>query len=118
VRIWAEPEVVDAAAFDFSETEEFLQAAEALTCPYAWTRYDVLCMPPSFPYGGMENPCLTFVTPTLLTGDKSLADVIAHEVNTVRLLPSQIVRMHCSICSLLFPSRYHVRSHTVGLATL
>jgi leukotriene-A4 hydrolase len=73
--------VVDAAAFDFSETEEFLQAAEALTCPYAWTRYDVLCMPPSFPYGGMENPCLTFVTPTLLTGDKSLADVIAHEVN-------------------------------------
>lgn len=77
--------MVDAAAFDFSETEEFLQAAEALTCPYAWTRYDVLCMPPSFPYGGMENPCLTFVTPTLLTGDKSLADVIAHEVNTPTL---------------------------------
>lgn len=74
--------MVQAAAFDFSETEEFLQAAEALTCPYAWTRYDVLCMPPSFPYGGMENPCLTFVTPTLLTGDKSLADVIAHEVST------------------------------------
>ena len=82
VRIWAEPAVVDAAAFDFSETEEFLQAAEALTCPYAWTRYDVLCMPPSFPYGGMENPCLTFVTPTLLSGDKGLADVIAHEVRT------------------------------------
>ena len=80
VRIWSEPEVVDAAAFDFSETEDFLQAAEALTCPYARTRYDVLCMPPSFPYGGMENPCLTFVTPTLLSGDKSLADVIAHEV--------------------------------------
>ena len=83
VRIWSEPEVVDAAAFDFSETEDFLQAAEALTCPYAWTRYDVLCMPPSFPYGGMENPCLTFVTPTLLSGDKSLADVIAHEVPCV-----------------------------------
>ena len=80
VRIWAEPAVVEQAASDFSETEEFLQAAEALTCPYAWTRYDVLCMPPSFPYGGMENPCLTFVTPTLLTGDRSLADVIAHEV--------------------------------------
>jgi leukotriene-A4 hydrolase len=80
VRIWAEPGVVEAAAEEFSETEDFLQAAEALTCPYLWTRYDVLTMPPSFPYGGMENPCLTFATPTLLAGDKSLADVIAHEI--------------------------------------
>lgn len=79
-RVWAEPSVVEDAAFDFSETEDFLQAAESLTCPYMWTRYDVLCLPPSFPYGGMENPCLTFVTPTLLTGDKSLADVVAHEI--------------------------------------
>ena len=74
-RVWAEPSIVDAAAFDFSQTEDFLAAAESLTCPYMWGRYDVLCLPPSFPYGGMENPCLTFVTPTLLTGDKSLADV-------------------------------------------
>lgn len=81
VRIWSEPSMVDAAAFDFSKTEEYLQAAESLTTPYAWTRYDVLCLPPSFPYGGMENPCLTFVTPTLLTGDKSLADVIIHEIS-------------------------------------
>jgi leukotriene-A4 hydrolase len=80
VRVWAEPEIVEDAASDFSQTEEFLQAAESLTCAYVWTRYDVLCMPPSFPYGGMENPCLTFVTPTLLSGDKSLADVIAHEI--------------------------------------
>eukprot|EP01038_Epipyxis_sp_PR26KG_P008299 gene8299-11230_t len=80
VRIWSEPEVVDAAFFEFSETESFLSAAEDLTCPYPWTRYDVLCLPPSFPYGGMENPCLTFATPTLLAGDKSLADVIAHEI--------------------------------------
>lgn len=81
VRIWSEPEVVEAAAFEFSETEDFLQAAEVLTnCPYKWSRYDVLCLPPSFPYGGMENPCLTFATPTLLAGDKSLADVIAHEI--------------------------------------
>ena len=80
VKVWAEPEVVDAAAFEFSQTEEFLQAAEDLTCPYVWTRYDVLCLPPSFPYGGMENPCLTFATPTLLAGDKSLADVIAHVI--------------------------------------
>jgi leukotriene-A4 hydrolase len=48
--------------------------------PYVWGRYDILCLPPSFPYGGMENPCLTFVTPTLLAGDKSLADVVAHEI--------------------------------------
>ena len=80
VKIWAEPGVCEKAAFDFSQTEDFLRAAEELTCEYAWTRYDVLCLPPSFPYGGMENPCLTFCTPTLLTGDKSLADVIAHEI--------------------------------------
>jgi leukotriene-A4 hydrolase len=81
VRIWSEPEVVEAAQFEFSETEDFLAAAEAITnCPYQWRRYDVLCLPPSFPYGGMENPCLTFATPTLLAGDRSLADVIAHEI--------------------------------------
>ena len=80
VRIWSEPSVVEKAAYDFSGTEEFVKAAEYYTCPYEWGRYDVLCLPPSFPYGGMENPCLTFVTPTLLTGDKSLADVIMHEI--------------------------------------
>ncbi|CAN0033779.1 unnamed protein product [Ectocarpus sp. 6 AP-2014] len=79
--IWSEPGVVDKAAFDFSQTEEFLTAAEGLAGPYEWGRYDVLCLPPSFPYGGMENPCLTFVTPTLLSGDKSLAFVIAHEIS-------------------------------------
>ncbi len=66
--MWAEPSIVDAAAFEFSQTEEFLAAAESLTCKYVWGRYDVLCLPPSFPYGGMENPCLTFATPTLLAG--------------------------------------------------
>ncbi|KAL3925632.1 MAG: hypothetical protein SGILL_000283 [Bacillariaceae sp.] len=79
--IWSEPSVVEAAAFEFSETEDFLSAAEAITGKkYVWGRYDLLCLPPSFPYGGMENPCLTFVTPTLLAGDKSLADVVAHEI--------------------------------------
>jgi leukotriene-A4 hydrolase len=58
VRVWSEPEVVDAAHFEFSETEEFLKAAEELTCPYVWTRYDVLCLPPSFPYGGMVRAIL------------------------------------------------------------
>jgi leukotriene-A4 hydrolase len=81
VRIWAEPEVVEAAHAEFIETEDFVQAAEAITgCAYQWNRYDVVCLPPSFPYGGMENPCLTFATPTLLAGDRSLADVIAHEI--------------------------------------
>ncbi len=81
VRIWAEPEVIADAHYEFDETEEFVKCAEEITgCPYQWTRYDVLCLPPSFPYGGMENPCLTFATPTLLAGDKSLAAVIAHEI--------------------------------------
>lgn len=78
-RVWSEPSMVEAVAFEFSQVEDFLVAAEELTMPYQWTRYDLLCLPPSFPYGGMENPCLTFVTPTLLAGDKSLADVVAHE---------------------------------------
>lgn len=79
--IWSEPSVVESAAFEFSETEEFLATAEAITgMDYVWGRYDLLCLPPSFPYGGMENPCLTFVTPTLLAGDRSLADVVAHEI--------------------------------------
>jgi leukotriene-A4 hydrolase len=54
------------AAFDFSETETMLQKAEELCGPYVWGTYDILVLPPSFPYGGMENPCLTFATPTLL----------------------------------------------------
>ena len=81
--VWAEPSVVEAAAFEFSETEPMVAAGSNITgCDYqtTWGRYDVLCMPPSFPYGGMENPCLTFVTPTLLAGDKSLATVVIHEI--------------------------------------
>lgn len=81
-RIYTEPSVIEAAAYEFSQTEDFLQAAEDLTgIEYPWTRYDLLVLPPSFPYGGMENPCLTFVTPTLLAGDRSLADVVAHEIS-------------------------------------
>jgi leukotriene-A4 hydrolase len=79
-RVWSEPIVVDKVQYEFAETEKFLAAAESLTCPYQWGRYDVLCLPPSFPYGGMENPCLTFVTPTLLAGDRSLTHVVAHEI--------------------------------------
>ena len=81
-QVWSEPSMVAAAEHEFAETEKFIAAAEAITGqPYVWGRYDILCLPPSFPYGGMENPCLTFVTPTLLAGDRSLADVVAHEVS-------------------------------------
>lgn len=79
-QVWSEEEYVDKAAYEFAETEQMLQHAEKLMGPYVWGRYDLLVLPPSFPYGGMENPCLTFVTPTLLAGDRSLADVISHEL--------------------------------------
>jgi leukotriene-A4 hydrolase len=79
-RVWAEPEVVDAAAEEFSGVTDFLAAGESLAGPYRWGQYDLLMLPSSFPYGGMENPCLTFVTPTLLTGDRSATNVIAHEI--------------------------------------
>ena len=79
-RVFAEKEHIERAAFDFSETEAKLRTAEELCGPYLWSRYDILVLPPSFAYGGMENPCLTFVTPTLLTGDKSNTWVIAHEI--------------------------------------
>ena len=79
-KVWSEPEMVQAGAFEFSETEDFLKAAEQVAGPYVWGRYDLLLLPPSFPYGGMENPCLTFVTPTLLAGDRSQAHVVAHEI--------------------------------------
>ncbi|XP_061124778.1 leukotriene A-4 hydrolase isoform X1 [Syngnathus typhle] len=100
-RVWSEAEYVDRAAFEFSEvrppplagspplakrrstlqTEVMLKTAEDLAGPYVWGHYDILVLPPSFPYGGMENPCLTFATPTLLAGDKSLSNVIAHEIS-------------------------------------
>ncbi|XP_078409860.1 leukotriene A-4 hydrolase [Cetorhinus maximus] len=80
-RVWSEKEMVDAAAYEFEETETMLKKAEDLMGPYVWGQYDLLILPPSFPYGGMENPCLTFVTPTLLAGDRSLSNVIAHEIS-------------------------------------
>ncbi|XP_054715902.1 leukotriene A-4 hydrolase-like [Uloborus diversus] len=78
--IWSEKEYVDKAAEEFSETEKMLSIAEKLLGEYVWEVYDLLLLPPSFPVGGMENPCLTFLTPTLLAGDKSLVDVVAHEI--------------------------------------
>jgi aminopeptidase N len=78
--VWAEPAMLDKAAAELSDTEKMVAAAEALYGPYRWGRYDVLVLPPSFPFGGMENPTLTFATPTFITGDKSNVSLIAHEL--------------------------------------
>ena len=79
-KIYGEKEIVDLAAYEFEDTETFIQLAEAYISPYEWGEYNLLILPPSFPYGGMENPTLTFVSPSLISGDKSLAAVIAHEI--------------------------------------
>jgi len=79
--IWAEPELIDAAYWEFSEdTGRFLAAEEDLVGTYRFGVYDLLVLPPSFPYGGMENACISFLTPTLLTGDRTLVDVVVHEL--------------------------------------
>lgn len=78
--VYAEPSLARAAAQEFEDTEAMMQAVEALYGPYRWGRYDILVLPPSFPFGGMENPRLTFVSPTVIAGDKSLVSLIAHEL--------------------------------------
>ncbi|MEP9357495.1 M1 family metallopeptidase [Sphingomonas sp. KR3-1] len=78
--VWAEPSQLDAAAYEVGDVEKMIDAAQALYGPYRWGRYDMLVLPPSFPYGGMENPTLTFLTPTIITGDRSNTDVVAHEL--------------------------------------
>lgn len=78
--VYAEPSVVDGAAREFADTEKMIETAESLYGPYRWGRYDLLVLPPSFPYGGMENPNMTFATPTIIVGDKSLVSVISHEL--------------------------------------
>lgn len=78
--VYAEPGLVDKAAWEFADTEAMLKAAEELYGPYRWERYDVLVLPPSFPFGGMENPRLTFATPTIIAGDRSLTALVAHEL--------------------------------------
>jgi aminopeptidase N len=78
--VWAEPATLPAAARELSDTEKMVAAAEKLYGPYRWGRYDVIVLPPSFPFGGMENPTLTFLTPTFIAGDKSLVSLVAHEL--------------------------------------
>ncbi|MFM1801832.1 MAG: hypothetical protein RJA81_1184, partial [Planctomycetota bacterium] len=78
--VYAEPETIKVAASEFVDTEAMIQAVEKRYGPYAWGRYDLLVLPPSFPFGGMENPVVTFATPTILSGDKSLVSLVAHEL--------------------------------------
>jgi len=78
--VWTEPVMLDKAAAELADTEKMVDAAEALYGPYKWGRYDMLVLPPSFPFGGMENPTLTFLTPTFIAGDKSLVSLVAHEL--------------------------------------
>ena len=78
--VYAEPALLEAAAAEFEDTESMLIATEKTYGPYSWDRYDLLILPPSFPFGGMENPRLSFITPTVIAGDKSLVSLIAHEL--------------------------------------
>jgi aminopeptidase N len=78
--VWAEPVTLPDAAKELEDTEKMVAAAEQLFGPYDWGRYDMIVLPPSFPFGGMENPTLTFLTPTFIAGDKSLTSLIAHEL--------------------------------------
>jgi len=78
--VWAEPAVLDSAVAEFADTERMIEVTEGLYGPYRWERYDLLVLPPSFPFGGMENPRLSFITPTVIVGDRSLTGLIAHEL--------------------------------------
>ena len=77
---YAEPATLPAAVHEFADLEKMVGAAEKLYGPYRWERYDLLVLPPSFPFGGMENPGLTFVISTILAGDRSLTSLVAHEL--------------------------------------
>jgi len=78
--VYTEPELLDASVYEFANTQDMLDVAEDQFGPYQWGRYDLLVLPPSFPFGGMENPRLSFLTPSLLAGDRSLVSVVAHEL--------------------------------------
>ncbi|GAP76065.1 Cold-active aminopeptidase [Pseudoalteromonas sp. SW0106-04] len=78
--IFAEPQILDASVAEFNDTQAMIDKTEGMYGEYAWGRYDLLMLPPSFPFGGMENPRLSFITPTVVAGDKSLVNLIAHEL--------------------------------------
>src|SRR3546814_18748697 len=78
--VWAEPAMVEKAADEFADTEKMIEVTEQPYGPYRWARYDMLVLPPSFPYGAMENPPLSFLTPPVLAGDKPMVSLIAHKL--------------------------------------
>lgn len=78
--VYTEPSMLEKSAYELADTEKMITAAEKLYGAYRWGRYDLLVLPPSFPFGGMENPMLTFATPTILAGDRSLVSLVAHEL--------------------------------------
>ncbi len=78
--VFAEPSLIKKAAWEFEDLPKMIASAEELYGPYEWGRYDILVLPPSFPFGGMENPRITFATPTIIAGDRSLVALIAHEL--------------------------------------
>ncbi|MGB7409169.1 MAG: M1 family metallopeptidase [Pontixanthobacter sp.] len=78
--VWSEPSMIEAAAAELTDTEAMIDAAERLYGEYRWGRYDMIVLPPSFPYGGMENPVMTFLTPSFIAGDRSLTGLVAHEL--------------------------------------
>ncbi|KAL8221710.1 UNVERIFIED_CONTAM: Leukotriene A-4 hydrolase [Gekko kuhli] len=111
--VWAEKELVEKSAYEFAETETMLKIAEDLAGPYVWGHYDLLVLPPSFPYGGMENPCLTFVTPTLLAGDRSLSSVSGYSSGETEGLETGMVDLLClALQGSLGPVIAHEISHS------
>ncbi|NDY95793.1 M1 family metallopeptidase [Wenzhouxiangella limi] len=78
--VYAEPDWIEAAAEEFDVLEDMVEIGEDLYGPYRWGRYDLLVLPPSFPFGGMENPRLSYLTPTIIAGDGSLLALVAHEL--------------------------------------
>lgn len=78
--VYCEPSMIDKCVYEFADVEKMVIAAEELYGEYKWGRYDLIVLPPSFPFGGMENPKLTFATPTILAGDRSLVSLVAHEL--------------------------------------
>lgn len=80
VGVYTEPSMLDKTATELEDLEKLLDTTEAYLTPYIWGTYDILVLPPSFPYGGMENPLLTFASPTIIVGDKSQVYVATHEI--------------------------------------
>jgi leukotriene-A4 hydrolase len=96
-KVWSEAEMVEAGAYEFAETEKFISIAEDIVGKYIWGTYDVLLLPPSFPYGGMENPMLTFVTPTLLAGDRSVPSFPLELDTQIGSLPILLIRSNADV---------------------